>query len=63
MGDAGDYWNDHREYRRRQRKKMVECAGCGRLEFPLAPCMRCLTVTDKYGFEVDIPTEEKRSAE
>ena len=29
MGDVGDYWNDHREYKREQRKKHgVPCPQC-----------------------------------
>lgn len=27
MGEAGDYWRDHRDHKRRQRNKMVECEG------------------------------------
>ena len=41
MGDSGDYWNDHRDYERRQREKMVECEGCQRLTFPDSKCVRC----------------------
>ena len=41
MGDSGDYWNDHRDYERRQRDKMVECEGCQRLTFPDSKCVRC----------------------
>lgn len=44
MGDAGDYWNDHREYKRRKRREMEKCLGCQRLVFPGEKCMDCETV-------------------
>lgn len=32
MGDVGDYWNDHRDYKRDVRAKLgVECPECQRL--------------------------------
>jgi len=27
MGDVGDYWRDHREHKKQQRRQMVECQG------------------------------------
>jgi len=53
MGDVGDYWRENKKYRERQKRKMIRCAGCDRLEFPLSPCMRCGTITDKNGHAVD----------
>ncbi len=51
----GQKWLPRSEYRRRQRKKMVRCAGCGSLEFPGIRCLRCDTVTDENGHEVEGP--------
>lgn len=56
MGGAGDYWNDHREYKRKKRREMIHCWGCHRLVFPGEKCFDCDEVTLEDGLR---PTKKE----